>query len=313
MIEIDRNRINLCELEITPTTKTAWLFEPLKNISTKTTADYKDVPVDLTSPENAEPLVDVRKFGIKSVPYYATQAITCPTYQTNIWGASRINYVRQGVGKKLAKVNKILAALGLEVVVVDAHRSPRTQNFLFKAFVKKAEEEGFKGEDAIKWALTFCSRADKFDPQDSKTWALHSSGATVDCYLLDKKTQRVIDMGEQHFDRAAKETRMDYYEKLAEKKKLTKKQQGFLIARRIFTNVMTSINGAIYGDECWHVSLFDQYWGLLNNKPALYGYKQSPDDGKTNLISGKKELKTLKTNLSSHTTNRRQRRSFSSQ
>lgn len=278
MIEIDRNRINFNDLGIEPTKETAWLFEPLKNISTKTAADYKNVPVDVNSPENAEPLIDVRKFGIKSVPYYATEAINCPTYQKHIWNAPHINYVRQGIGERLVKVNEILDALGLELVVVDAHRSPRTQNILFKAFVKKAYEEGFTGKDAINWALKFCSRADKFDPQDSKTWSLHSSGATVDCYLLDKKTQRVVDMGEQHFDRAAKETRMDYYEKLAERQPLTREQQGFLAARRIFTNVMTHIGGAIYGDECWHVSLFDQYWGLLNHKPALYGYKQSPRD-----------------------------------
>lgn len=291
MITIDKNRINFCELNIDERAAAAGLLKPLTDISDKTAADYKNVPVDVNSPANAEALVNVTQYGVKSVPYYAEQAKECPTYRKTIWGAPYINYARSGVAQKLVKANEILDQLGLELVVVDAHRSPRTQNILFKAFVAKAEEKGLKGEDAIKDALTFCSRADKFNPEDPKTWSIHSTGGAVDCYLLDKKTQRVVDLGEQHFDRAEKETFMDYYERLSEKQPLTREQQGFLNARRVLSNVMTSLDFVIYGAECWHFSYGDLYWGLVKEKTAIYGYKQSPRDANTDMI--RRESKRL--------------------
>ena len=182
-IAIDTNRVGFETLNITQKAEALGLLAPLSDIPTQNAGAYKETPVDVDGEANQEKLVDVRDFGIASVPYYRSQAHTNPTYGKDIPGAPDVNYVREGTGRLLKQVNEILDKLGLELVVVDGHRSPVTQNILFKAFKEKYFEKVHCGESsrtpensdtldekrrfydrkASEFALDFCSSAENFD------------------------------------------------------------------------------------------------------------------------------------------------------
>ncbi len=303
MILIDSDRVAFESLGIEQKAQELGLLEPLTGVPSYNAGAYKNVEVDSACPENGEPLVDVAEYGIKSVPYYRTQAKGNPTYGKNIKGAPDVNYVREGTAKKLAEVNKKLGMIGLELVVLDGHRSPVTQNILFAAFKEtffekigcglanvtdetKAQIMGkrkFFDEKAKAFALDFCSSAENFDAKDSKTWTLHSTGGAVDVFLLDKKSGKVVDMGEGYFDNPAEVTITNHYEAKEHK---TLQEQGFMNARRVLYNAMASVGAVNYGNECFHYSDGDQYAGLVTGKKARYGYAQSPKEKMLGNIMG---------------------------
>lgn len=294
-ITIDSNRIAFNDLNIEEKARDLGLLEPLKGVSSYNAGMYKAVPVDVGSPENAEPLLDVKAEGIDSIPYYLTQAHGNPTYNKDIPGAPDINFARKGTIEAMKKANALFQQLGLELVVVDGHRSPVTQDILFKAFQEKFFEQKGCGlsqqtkanaetiwperarlaDEAKEFALNFCSSAENFDPSDPQTWTIHSTGGAVDVYLRDKNSGKIVDMGEDYFDNPADVTHTNYYENKLDK---TPAEMGYMKARRVLYNAMTAQGFVNYGNECFHFSFQDQYWGLVKGWHALYGYKPSPKD-----------------------------------
>ena len=111
MILIDSDRVSFESLGVTEKALELGLLKPLENVPTKNAGDYKGVEVDVDCKENQEALVDVCDYGIKSVAYYREQAEGNPTYGKNIKGAPDVNFVREGVAKKLSKINEILDQL----------------------------------------------------------------------------------------------------------------------------------------------------------------------------------------------------------
>ena len=310
-IQVDRNRVNFNELEVENDALGLGLLEPIVDFPIYNAATYKTVPIDVDGKANKEKLVDVAEAGIKSVPYYRTQAKNNPTYKSNVVGAPDVNYAREGTVDALLKANEILNKLGLELVVLDAHRSPATQRKLFKAFEEQFfEAKGcglcavtdknraqilnkrkYLAEDAKIFALDYCSSADGFDPKNPKTWPMHSTGGAVDVVLLEKKTGKVVDMGEGYFDNPKDITHTHHYEKKGE---LSDKEKGFLKARRVLYNAMTKVGFVNYGYECFHYSLGDQYWALLKGKTASYGYKMAPRDvGLSRVVGGLLNVKNV--------------------
>lgn len=302
MINIDSNRVYFEDLGIKEKAEKLGLLAPLEDIPVQNAGAYKNTELEADCQNNNEELVDVAAYGVKSVPYYCTQAFGNPTYGKNIPGAPDVNYIRTGVGERLQKANAVLAQLGLELVVVDGHRSPVTQNILFAAFKEKffekhncaqsqetvqnkeviAEKRRFYDTAAKEFALDFCSSAENFNENDPKTWSIHSTGGAVDIYMIDKKSGRVVDMGEDYFDKPAPETCMGYYEH--KEQALSPREEGFRNARRVLYNTMTSLDFVNFGNECFHFSFQDQYWGCVKGVRARYGYKQSPKDKKLSYI-----------------------------
>lgn len=294
-INIDFDRINFNDLGINEIATDMGLLDPLVDIPSKNTKDYKGISVNVSGKANKEELKDVAEYGIKSVPYYRTQAQTNPTYKKNIKGAPNVNFAREGTINKLQEVNEKLGKIGLELIVLDAHRSPVTQNILFAAFKEQffekigcarssqngtnteiiAKKREFYDKQATEFAVEFCSNAEGFSPSDSRTWTIHSTGGAVDVYLLDKKSGKVVDMGEEYFDNPKPITNTGYYEKMKDEE-LLPNQKGFRDARRVLYNAMTSSGFVNYGYECFHYSYKDPYWACVKGVNAEYGYRKSP-------------------------------------
>ena len=311
VVQVDFDRINFRELEIEDKALKLGLLKPIEDFPIYNAATYKNIPIEVDGSANKEELVDVAEAGIVSVPYYKTQAKNNPTYKTNVVGAPDVNYAREGTIGALLKANEVLSSLGLELVVLDVHRSPTTQHKLFKAF----EEQFFQrhncalsqitektkvqienkrkhlAEAAKAFALDYCSSADGFDSNNPKTWPMHSTGGAADVVLLDKKTGKVVDLGEEYFDNPNEITHTRYYEK---KSNLSEKEKGFLYARRILYNTMTQAGFVNYGYECFHYSFQDQYWALVKGRNALYGYAPSPKDKTlSNILGALKQRKNM--------------------
>lgn len=295
MSSIDNNREQLKNVEAyTRILNMSHLIAPINedDVPMYSTTELKSVEVDTSSPQNSEKLVDISLYGIKTLAYYKEEAHNNPTYNSDISGAPDIIYAREGVCEKLKKVNEDLSPLGLEIIVYDAHRSPATQKRLYMHFVKVAYQKGLKGEDAQNFAAQYCSNPEGFDKNNPKTWTMHSTGAAVDVYLLDKKTGRIIDMGEGYFDNPNEVTHTRHYEVLEKNGSLTDEQKSALLARRILFNVMKNNGFYNYGSELFHY----EYEGLIkakvlsekSGKPVMakYGYIQSPaDNAKANIIT----------------------------
>ena len=112
IITIDSNRIAFHDLNIEEKARELGLLEPLKGVSSFNAGMYKSVPVDVNSPENKEELLDVADFGIRSIPYYLTQAHNNPTYNKDIPGAPNINFARKGTIEAMEKANTLFQQLG---------------------------------------------------------------------------------------------------------------------------------------------------------------------------------------------------------
>ena len=305
MIWIDKNKISFESLDIEENARELGLLDPLTGVPTQNAGAYKGVEADTECEEYKEPLVDVKSFGVKSVPYYREQAGNPEnkTYKGNIKGAPDVNYVRKGTAERLFEANEMLDNLGLELVVIDGHRSPTTQNILFAAFKEMYFEKIGISKDKItsenkgvmeakrayydaaakNFALDYCSSAENFDANDPKTWTIHSTGGAVDVCMVDKKSGRVVDMGEGYFDNPDAVTHTSHYENKQEK---MSKELGYMNARRVLYNVMTKVGFVNYGFECFHYSYKDQYYGCVKGEKARYGYVPSPKDRKLTNILG---------------------------
>ena len=74
MIWIDKNKISFESLDIEENARELGLLDPLAGVPTQNAGAYKGVEADTECEEYKEPLVDVKLFGVKSVPYYREQA-----------------------------------------------------------------------------------------------------------------------------------------------------------------------------------------------------------------------------------------------
>lgn len=289
MTSIDTNRINLIETAAYDFAEQTAPINP-DDVPMYSTTELKSVEVDVNSPQNQEELEDLARYGIRTVAYYKNEATNNPTYNSNIAGAPDLIYARSGVAKKLQEANRKLAPMGLEVIVYDAHRSPATQKKLYMHFVRVAYEKGLKGQEAQDFAAQYCSNPDGFDKENPKTWTMHSTGAAVDVYLFDKKSGKVVDMGEGYFDNPDEVTHTQYYENLAKKRPLNKEEQSYLAARRILFNTMKDCGFYNYGSELFHYELDGLIAAKVKSEEGImhkarYGYQQSPsDNAKANIL-----------------------------
>ncbi|MDR1694437.1 MAG: hypothetical protein LBR70_04515 [Lactobacillaceae bacterium] len=281
MVEsIDNNRIKFEELDIEKDAEKIRLLTPIPDIPLHNAGAYKGVPVDVNSRENQENLVNLKDFGIRTVPYYLEQAQFNPTYKRNILEAPSIIYAREGVARKMQLINKLLDRLSLELICYDAHRSPKTQLQLFNCFIKIANEKDLYGKEAREFALQYCSDPAGFDRNNPNTWTIHATGGAVDVYLFDKRSRKVIDLGEKHFDNPTEPTHTRFYENINDRNMLRPKYDGFLKARRVLYNAMTSGNDTFinFGYEVFHYSYKDPYYALIKGEHAKYGYKDEPKE-----------------------------------
>ncbi|MDD3370982.1 MAG: M15 family metallopeptidase [Alphaproteobacteria bacterium] len=249
------------------------------------TADYRKIPIDLTSPRAAEPLVRLSDYKIAGKSYYARTDGKNAPYFEKIPGALKHLWARETVAEKLARVNELLRPHNVELFVWDAYRSIECQRGLWDFLVKKTEQDmpGASREEIRTHALSFFSNPHAFDIGDPHTWPVHACGGAVDVTLRKRSSRRLLDMGAA-FDETG-EMAFSHALELKARSGEIKADDPRLLNRRLLHWAMDQEGFVNFSAEFWHFDFGDQMYILhsqilkrpLGTNAAWYGYVPSPE------------------------------------
>ena len=246
----------------------------------KTAATYHDIPIDISDSKNEEHLVALKNYGIAGDAHYSRKdGLNAPYYRCICDGKMSL-YLRKGTAQRLRSVNKNLASLGLEVLVLDAYRPVKCQEALWKDSLAEAKRHlGDKAteEELVERASNFCSNPTKYDPANWKTWPTHLTGGAVDLTLRRKETGELMYMGGIYDDGSAL-SETSYYEAKEHSPDSSEASASSIEARRnrrILYWAMVKEGFVNYPHEWWHFD-FGNQMAVQNNRSgnaikAFYG------------------------------------------
>ena len=227
-----------------------------------TALEYRSVPVDRADPRAAEPLVQLSDYGIAGSNYYARTDGGNPPYGRRIAGAIDALLARRSVAERLAAANARLRTLGLELYVVDAYRSPECQRGIWDFFWRKFSAAGYASPDLENQVGRYVSDPRKFDPQDEKSWPLHSTGGAIDATLRPLSASRLLEMG-THIDDASAVSQTSYFELRLASNRLSTAEEAAMRHRRVLFWHMIEAGFTNYSYEYWHYDYGNQMYALL--------------------------------------------------
>ncbi len=228
--------------------------------------------IRLDAAENAESAIDIRAHGIAGDNYYYRE--DNPPYNHRAPAAIPELYVREGVLRRLQKLNGRLADFNLELYVYDAYRPVELQNYFHDDWVPaylRAEhpmwsDETIRDEVGKYWAKGAPSSED-VDPRSPPP---HATGGVVDLTLRDRETHEELFMGGP-FDGVTELSFVDHFEKESERRPLTEREDEARTNRRILYWAMTEAGFTVNPNEWWHYGFGDQLSAALLRAPhAVY-------------------------------------------
>jgi D-alanyl-D-alanine dipeptidase len=188
--------------------------------------------------ENGDPLVRI------------DSSIVCTAAQWRRgWpGTSPYSYVRQPVAAALSAARTSLPE-GLDLVVLDAHRSRETQAYLYqRAYTGTGLAPGFVA-----------------DPDDAMIVPPHTTGGAVDVTLAWQGEPLALGTAPGEYVADSFLTALEGVP--GEAREL----------RRVLFSVMTSAGFRGIPEEWWHYSIGDQEWAFQTGAPAaVYGSAERP-------------------------------------
>ena len=244
-------------------------MQPIPELKSSATAlDYHQIPVAVESAQNAESLVNVKRFGIAAQSAYATAA--APYYQAFDQALNTV-YVRSGVATRLLLANEFLREYGVELLALDGWRPIQLQQELWDHFIEKGKTvlDNPSEQQLQEFAGTFCSCPHSFDPSDFRTWPVHITGGAIDVTLRTINDRQQLFMG-AIFDDADHVSATRFYEQN------DSSSQSALEARRnrrLLYHAMAAAGFVNYPHEWWHFDFGTQMW-VMNGGPqdsAFYG------------------------------------------
>jgi D-alanyl-D-alanine dipeptidase len=190
--------------------------------------------------DNHELLVDIKK--------------ACPQIIVSLNIGEKTGYLRKTAAKKLCEARSYLPK-GYTFIVNDAWRSAKTQQKIYKRFLKHFTKKH------PSWPKTkIVSEVNKFvAPFEGRRVSGHLTGGAIDLRLY--KNGRKIPMWS---------SKLTYQEnaKSIQKKLPAHMQKN----RQIMFDALDKAGFANYRREFWHWSYGDLFWARVNNKKyALYG------------------------------------------
>ena len=245
---------------------------PIPAPQTEATAlDYHCAKVDRAHPDFNDPLTALAEIGIRSQCFYARDDGDNAPYFRSFASAPKIARCRLQVAKRLAAVNELLEAYGVELFVLDAHRPIALQRDLWNHFIEQAYRhlEKPSEEGAIAFAGRFCSFPRDSRADDLATWTLHITGAAVDLTLCRRGNDELLEMG-GHFDEASEVSATARYEN---KNLHSARDQEALRNRRLLYWAMIEGGFSNYHAEWWHFDYGNQMWvtSRMRGESAWYG------------------------------------------
>lgn len=240
---------------------------PKKN-SQKSALTYHDIPINSEDPRHEEALVLLRKYGIGGQAFYARQdKLNAPYYQC-ICPEDKTLRLRKTVAEKLARVNKRLEPLGLELFVFDAYRPVSCQKELWAYSMSEAKRilgDSASQKELVDYAGNFCSNPTLYDPRNWKTWPTHLSGGAVDLTLARKGSRDLVFMG-GIFDDNSSLSSTDHFEDSDSNNKESSSALEAKRNRRLLYWAMQAEGFANFPYEWWHFDYGNQMW--VQNRQA---------------------------------------------
>lgn len=217
--------------------------------------------VEIKEPDELEPLVNLAK-DEKLKPYIILSA---QYHQQGISGSLETMWAREGVADALFEAAKLLPK-GYKLMIWDAWRPTAVQQALFdehldslrKEMPELSEEE--LREDAQKYV--------SLPSRDPKKPSPHNTGGAIDLTIVGPD-RKELDMGTK-FDHFGPRAHTRYYEELPETA-LSLKDLEARQNRRLLYFVMIQVGFTNYPEEWWHFDLWNQFWGRIKGKVAIYG------------------------------------------
>lgn len=234
----------------------------------------QQIPIDVDGKHNAEPLVAARDYGIGGENFYATPRN--PPYYLAVPGAIEALLVRRSVAEDLARVNKRLDAVGLELHLFDAWRPKAVQAYFHDFWVPRElrkhrpelSDEEIASETGQYWAAPTVS---------ASAPAPHSTGGAVDLTIRWQNGGDFLWMGSL-FDDASATSHAAHFEDAAADTAFSFSATEARANRRLLHWLMVEEQFAANPNEWWHFSFGDQMWAQLYSQPkALYaGIEAAP-------------------------------------
>ncbi len=249
-----------------------------------TTSRLGEVPVDDRDLRYSEPLADLRELGLAGENYYARTDGKNEPYCRQLSGSTSRLLARRSVAEKLVEIDRGLREFGLSVWIYDAYRPISAQRSLWQFFQNRmaAQNPSLSNAELDAEARKYVSDPRKFDPDDARTWPLHTTGGAVDVTLKIVGAEKLLDLGTS-FDDMAGASNTDYFERQLLDDKIDSRDER-LTGRRILYWAMRERDFTNYPFEYWHFDWGDQMHiltlsaqGLAAPKAAWYGYVPLPD------------------------------------
>jgi len=231
---------------------------------------YRRHPIARSNELYAEPLVDIRAYGIAGENYYF--ATRNPPYWRRIDGAIPDLKLRCTVAGKLARANARLGEVGLELFVFDAWRPKAVQAYFHDVWMPA---EVLKRNPALSGAA-LTAEVERYwaaPSTDADSPAPHATGAAVDLTIRWKGGEQLW-MG-SIFDDATALAHRDHFENL-HGDAISFSDEEARANRRLLFWLMTEEGFTGHPDEWWHFSWGDQMWAKLSGADAAH-YGLAPD------------------------------------
>ena len=192
-----------------------------------------------------------------------------PPYWRAIPGSVDALWLREGVARRLAKVDARLRAEGLSLFLYDAWRPRAVQAYFhdvwFPAELRRRRPE-LEGAALLQEVERYWSA-----PSEAGAPAPHATGGAVDLTLAWAGGSPLY-MGSL-FDDVTEQAHLDHFEGAG----FSFSDEEARANRRLLYWVMTEAGFSAHPDEWWHFSFGDQMWaGLTGATSAHYGEAEAP-------------------------------------
>lgn len=231
---------------------------------------YRRHPIARSNELYAEPLADIREYGIAGENYY--HSTRNPPYWRRIDGAVPDLKLRRTVAGKLERVNARLGEAGLELFVFDAWRPTAVQAYFHDVWMPA---EILRRHPALSGAA-LTAEVERYwaaPSADAESPAPHATGAAVDLTIRWKDGDPLW-MG-SIFDDATAVAHRGRFENLPDDA-MSFSDEEARANRRLLFWLMTAEGFTGHPDEWWHFSWGDQMWAKLSGADAAHYGEATP-------------------------------------
>lgn len=227
------------------------------------------IPLDHQAILFDEALVKVDDYGLAFNSWYAMTDGSNAPYGQFIHGSSNEGWLRKSFAEKLARANRLLQDFGVELLILDAYRSIECQRGLWTYYWERGRTENpaASEEELRQYALRYVRDPRNFDPQDARSFGIHSTGSSADLILRYRKTGEWLNMGSK-FEEYSEVSVTDYFERQLRQGAIGEEDQRLWNRRLLHWALHTE---DITNDPIlyWHHDWGNQIW--ITVKKTLYG------------------------------------------